>query len=367
MALAPGGPVWFGCPGCDRVVTGQVLASGPSNQDYYSQTHCCRRCERGEGHGEDGWECAGIPQAIFRVIDVPGRDAPAHYILHTPVDAQAAPAVLFLHGGVTYVYPESLWLDVRSMVEANRLVRERFVVIAPFASAGEPLAVVSDSRTKTTRYGVNVPYVEDFDEDLVWAAFMGACRALGPGAVDPLRLSVVGYSMGGQAVWNLSLRYGSRLAAAVPFAGCCSWRGDAWSLEAQLLGELRQLALRAYHGEADTGTYSWRDFSWLAKQRGNTWEPTERTESHVQGVDVSAYEWSSCLQLFLVRGTQSCHCCWDVVLQNEESFHLFSWLESLRCASPVLASSFALESAFPASCTLTINNAPASSKIAGHV
>jgi len=243
--------------------------------------------------------------------------------------------VLFLHGGVTYVYPETLWWDVRELVQKNRVVREEFVVIAPFATANEPLAVVSETRTKTDRFGNIVSYVDDFDEERLWTAFVGACQTLGPKSVDWSRLYVVGYSMGGQSTWNLIVRYGSRLAAAVPFAGCCAWRDDAWNMEESMLRELRGLPIRSYNGEDDTGTFAWRDFMWLAQRRGLAKHPAQRTEAHLEGVELSVYEWGEHLQLCLVRGTASSHCCWDVIFHNEESFLLFSWLQKLRCAAPL--------------------------------
>merc|ERR1719183_786431 len=152
---------------------------------------------------------------------------------------------------------------------------------------GEPLAAVSKYRTKADRFGNIVPYADGFNEELVWATFVQACRDLGPACVDWSRLSVLGYSMGGQSTWHLMLRYGSQMAAAVPFAGCCTWEDFDWNLdEATAAKELGNLAIRAYHGETDTGTYSWRDFWWLAQKRGLQWEPSERKESHVENVDV---------------------------------------------------------------------------------
>eukprot|EP00747_Dinoflagellata_sp_TGD_P019726 gnl/TRDRNA2_/TRDRNA2_127363_c0_seq1.p1 gnl/TRDRNA2_/TRDRNA2_127363_c0~~gnl/TRDRNA2_/TRDRNA2_127363_c0_seq1.p1 ORF type:complete len:279 (-),score=39.89 gnl/TRDRNA2_/TRDRNA2_127363_c0_seq1:42-878(-) len=260
----------------------------------------------------------------------------AHCLVHVPEgNVRGLPAVLFLHGGVTYVYPETLWQDFHDLIANNAVIRDRFVLVAPLASVGEPLAVVSQWRTKTDRFGNVNPYVDDFDEELVWDTFLRVLRDLRPGCVDLSRLAVVGYSMGGQGVWNLMVHHGSRLAAAVPFAGCCQWQGDAWGNEEAILKEVNNLAIRSYNGEADTGTYSMRDFWWLAAKRGLDWKPAERTEQHAEKVELVVHSWAESLQLCLVRGTVSSHCCWEVVFNNEDSFGLFSWLERLRCATPL--------------------------------
>jgi len=246
---------------------------------------------------------------------------------------------------MTYIYPETLWWDLRTLIEQNRAARERFVVVAPFASVGEPLVKVSKRRTRKDRFGNVVPYADRFEEDLVWATFLEACHRLGPQRVDVSRLSVVGYSMGGQASWNIALRYGSRLSAIVPLAGCCAWRRDAWGHAPEMVEELRQLPIRSYNGEEDTRSFSWRDLMWIAKFRGLSGKSTKRYEKHGDQVEVVVHEWDNGLQLHLVRGTETCHCCWDVIFHNEESFGLFGWLETLRCSTP----SAAVEEAFSAS------------------
>ena len=314
-----------------------MQGAGPRRQGYYSRTHCCRRCEAGEGHDDDPWACAGVPPRLFREVELPGRGSLAHCLVHEPPrspEGRGAPAVLFLHGGMTYVYPETLWWDVRCLLEENAAARERFCVVAPFASAGEPLAVVSEVRRKEDRFGNVVPNVDDFDEETTWAAFLSALRSLGPGRVDFARLSVVGYSMGGQAAWHLAARYGSRLAAAAPFAGRCAWREDAWDMAETILGELRGLPIRSYCGEADDGCFSWRDFVWLARRRGLEGEASERWERHAGEVQVRVHEWGEGLSLLLLRGTPTAHCCWDPVLHDEDSFGLFTWLEKQVCATP---------------------------------
>ena len=323
---------WFECPGCDKIVTGLVCGTGPKDDNsYYSKTHCCLQCERGEGsQSSDVWACPAIPKGSFRATALPSCDVPAHYILHLPETAGALPTILFLHGGVTYIYPESLWYDVQHLVARNPVVRERFIVIAPFAAIGEPIATVSGNRKKSDRYGNTVDYVDDFNEDLIWTTFSQACQALGD-RVDWSRLSVAGYSMGGQSAWNLSLRYGSQLAAIVPFSGCCAWSNFDWNdvnAEDTVLKELEHLLICSYDGEEDRCTYSWRDFTWLAAKRALDTQPDESESKHSDDVKVTAYKWGERLQLCLMRGTATPHCCWDAVFHNEDSFKSFSWLET---------------------------------------
>ena len=219
---------------------------------------------------------------------------------------------------------------MQHLVARNPVVRERFIVIAPFAAIGEPIATVSGNRKKSDRYGNTVDYVDDFNEDLIWTTFSQACQALGD-RVDWSRLSVAGYSMGGQSAWNLSLRYGSQLAAIVPFSGCCAWSNFDWNdvnAEDTVLKELEHLLICSYNGEEDRCTYSWRDFTWLAAKRALDTQPDESESKHSDDVKVTAYKWGERLQLCLMRGTATPHCCWDAVFHNEDSFKSFSWLET---------------------------------------
>lgn len=103
------------------------------------------------------------------------------------------PAVLWLHGAMTYIWPETLYKDLRRCVDANAVAR-RMLIVAPLATCGEPLAVVSETRRKENRYGVEEPYVDSFDADRTWSAFLAVCHALGPERVDFGRLCVTGLS-----------------------------------------------------------------------------------------------------------------------------------------------------------------------------
>ena len=41
-----------------------------------------------------------------------------------------------------------------------------------------------------------------------------------------------------------------------------------WNNEEVVFKELENISIRSYNGEADSRTYSWHDFVWLAQKRG---------------------------------------------------------------------------------------------------
>jgi len=265
--------MWFPCPGCDRMVTAVVQNCEQNRSDFYSSSHCCLdcQCQAPNGHAEDPWACAGVPRHMFKEIWFPGLEAPAHYLLHDPGPQQVQaglPALLFLHGSHTYLYPETLWWHLRDLIDKNNVAREQFIIVAPLAAIGEPLARVSSTRMKPNRFWVDEMYVEGFHEDRAWHTFLGAVKALGPGRVDMCKLHVLGFSMGGQAAWNIAIRHGSKLASMSSFAGCCSWPSDAWAQQSLHFAELCRLKISCYCGKGDHDAVSWRDFWWLAGKRG---------------------------------------------------------------------------------------------------
>eukprot|EP00927_Polykrikos_kofoidii_P017397 TRINITY_DN17917_c0_g2_i1.p1 TRINITY_DN17917_c0_g2~~TRINITY_DN17917_c0_g2_i1.p1 ORF type:complete len:449 (+),score=100.28 TRINITY_DN17917_c0_g2_i1:157-1503(+) len=324
-------PQWFQCPSCDFQVVGLVLGTGPDNQDQMSRTHCCLSCERGHGCHDKYW-CSGVPGKYLKTAVLPDVERPAHYLLHMPEKTGApAPAVLFLHGGMTYIWPESLAQDLQQMLDKNPLAR-RCVIVCPFASEGEPLAEVSSYRRKKDRHGNDIAYVDDFNEDLVMQTFLAACRELGPEQVDFSRLSATGYSMGGQGAWNLALRHGSTLAAVAPLAGRCSWKGDSWGSMEQILAELQHVRVRAYANAEDTSAVNWQDFTWLARRLGHDRNPTERKWSVGTGRAATCYSWGDQFHVTILEGSRNNHNCWDAVLHEEDNFGLFAWLmDQRRC------------------------------------
>ncbi|CAE7329942.1 unnamed protein product [Symbiodinium natans] len=327
---------WFPCAGCDLIVTCLVRAGHPhpGTHHYYSYTHCCKACEEGQGHSEDQWACASVPSSLFRTVEFDGRKQ--HYLLHDPGSQKPLPVLLFLHGAHTYIYPETLWWDVRNLLENNQKAREEFIVLAPFGSVGEPVVHPSEWM-KRNRFQIEEPYVKCFDVEILWSFFLAALRDLGSRA-DLAQLHVTGYSMGGQATWGLASRFGSRLASVAPMAACCAWAADAWDHEAAILQELGKLPLWFFAGEEDVRTVSWRDFWWLADKRGYpTKAPTQEIQVEGQGVGATLHDWAPDLQLALLRGTRTSHSIWDPVYHNEANFGLFTRMAAARCPSPMTA------------------------------
>jgi len=336
MSSEPAQAQWFPCEGCDRVVTGGVRGDGPKNAGWFSRTHCCLDCERGEGH-HGSW-CAGVPGRSFREVRVP-RSCPAgplaHYLIHEPdwnsVSAPV-PALLFLHGACTFTWPETLWPDVDELVRKNELAKD-FVVVAPFASKGEPIAEESTWRWKPDRYGNELPYVDSFKADLTWECFLGACEALGPDKVDFSRICITGYSMGGQATWDIAVLHGSKVAAIAPVAGSCAWPHDAWNRQEQILQQLKNLPILSYSIQSDDRSYNWKDHIWLAQSLGRSREP-ERAyvdfSKDLPGVDITTWVWADNLKLGLMNVKGEGHNCWETLYHNERLFGLFRWMASRR-------------------------------------
>lgn len=339
--------LWFPCPSCDRVVTGVVLNYGPKNAEV-SRTHCCFRCERGEGH-DDCW-CSGTPGSALHEVELPhldsrGQALRAHYLLHQPdwdVVVAPVPALLFLHGALTYIWPETLHMDVQKLVAGNAVAKD-FVIVAPLATPGEPLAVLSESQTHLDRFDHEVVYVDRFDEELTWQCFLAACGALGAEHVDFTRLCATGYSMGAQATWDFAIHHGSQLAAIAPLAGCCKWPDDAWMQVDAHFEEMCELHVRAFSIESDTSSYELGDFEWLATRRGLASEPCREVravgdqESLGTKVEIISLSWGELANLYLIRNDgDDSHNCWDWVYQAENVFGLFGWMASccnLRGAS----------------------------------
>eukprot|EP00438_Fugacium_kawagutii_P036186 Skav232973 [mRNA] locus=scaffold1735:339193:340221:+ [translate_table: standard] len=330
---------WFRCPSCENIVTSLVREGHPGHphpeKHFYSDSHCCHDCEQGlETHGKL-WQCAGVPGASFRSVKVKSGEA-QHYLIHDP-GGDLLPVVLFLHGALTFLYPETLWWDVRDLVNKNQTCRDNFIVIAPFCSIGEPIVHPAD-RTEQDRFYNEVQYVKCFDPDITWDFFVAALRALqeeGDQRFDPERLHVTGYSMGGQAAWSLACLYGSRLASAAPMAARCAWENfnDAWEQETDILAELAGLPIWAYAGKFDYAVVCWGDFGWLADQRHKEAEATETTVATKSGITATIHSWNRDLSLALLENTPTKHRCWEAVLHSEETFQLFTKMLGTRCSA----------------------------------
>merc|ERR1712217_216912 len=172
---------------------------------------------------------------------------------------------------------------------------------------------------------------------------MGCASPISPGIrADPSRLCVMGYSMGGQAAWEIARNHGHALAAVCPFACASVWDEDGGD-QSQIKDTLMNLAIRQYFGEADLKAYSWDDFMWIGRFRGLQLQQ-ERAIEALNGISARSYCWEKnnetggdtwCasdapLQLNLMNGTRTAHCCWEEVLHDEPAFGLFTWLSQQR-------------------------------------
>jgi len=331
---------WFPCAGCDRMVTGLVRQGHPypESHETYSFSHCCLCCERGEEIHAGWWYCAGVPKKWLRSVKLNTGGQQQHYILHDPGGRGSRPVLLFLHGASTYIYPELLHWDIHDLLEKNSVVREEFIILAPFGSIGEPV-VKTQKKEKRDRFYNMVPYVKCFDPDILWDFFMSALKDLwndgnSEKRFDPARLHVTGYSLGGQATWALSCFYGSCLASAAPMAAKCAWEEDSWDHDAKILQELRHLPVWTYACKWDFTAFSHEDHWWIAEHRDLDIYGKEvevLTEGSVHGI---CHQWSEDLSLTLLQGTPSHHNAWAPVLHNEKAFCVFTRMLSRKCENP---------------------------------
>jgi len=342
--IAPSRRQWQKCASCDLVIVGIDPDKAETAYQTYgvSRSHCCLGCELGEGYHGPDW-CCGVPQDNVVEVTIEDQDSPnlhalkAHCYVRLPdEDAVAAPwpTLLFLHGCGTFLWPETIHLDISKFVEVNEVARN-FVVIAPLASQGEPLVVVSRSRRG------KAVQPERFHEKRTWDAFIAACRVFGPTRVDFSRLCVTGFSMGGEACWTIALQHAPFLAAAAPMAAHCPW-GEEWthgeaaasSLPPPYCWRERALPIRAYAGEADWhGSRLFEDFRRLACRRGQAAAVQHKQVFAVTDMpktQVCVHSWGERLQLGILQGHSSGHNCWDLIYACEDVFGLFSWMSSSR-------------------------------------
>jgi len=256
-------------------------------------------------------------------------------------DGQRYPVILFLTGkGHINGREDFLWGGVDVLLR-NPRVRDRCVVIAPLPTTGSGLL-----RREADGWGWT------WDEDRVWAVFMEVLKRFGSSRIDWCRLYATGPSLGASAVWHLALRYGQYLAAIAPISGACQWPGNSWPRDSKrpdenVLSQLSQLAVRAYHIDIDKRAgHPGTDIKWL------TWlfglEETSRRDLVLPGMEagqsdvkVDARSWSSStsggalLELWQVAGPihdWSCwgdrgdnHCLWYRVYPLQE-YEFLDWL-----------------------------------------
>lgn len=67
------------------------------------------------------WSCAGVPEKM-------------HYILDDPLSIRSRMPICssFLGGASTYIFPETLHWDMHDLLAKTAVIREEFIILAPF-------------------------------------------------------------------------------------------------------------------------------------------------------------------------------------------------------------------------------------------
>lgn len=277
----------------------------------------------------------------FGEVDILGRDgwSPAHYFALLPVDqcggkkhppsAAGWPVLLFLQGTGEMSRTEwALRFDAFS-----EDVRQQFVIVSPYAPAGDsPVLQLEDSP-----WGKRISrFNEDGVMHLLEHAFFNLVSKHGEGYVDASRISVVGYSLGGEATWNLAARYGRLFAAVCPLA-CCG-HDDMIRTEQGALNFL-DLPVRAFQATAEKAHWkSDATLQWLGSRLSGIWDKTMH-DAQIGGRSVEISSYGACRSLWEVQlyapnaqynphDWSRNHDVWTPVFADERGYGLFSWLSA---------------------------------------
>jgi len=169
------------------------------------------------------------------------RQVTLRYLLHVPAgygkDNRRWPLLLYLHGGQGRgrEFAKMAWYPIIQMVSEGASLP--LIVLAPQCPEGETW----------------------IDPDLVVAMLD---EVLASYRVDPDRVYLVGYSMGGEGAWLLAYRHPELFAAVAPMSGFCN---PLWATR------LARLPVWAFHGAKDdliSVTQTEAMVAELRKQRG---------------------------------------------------------------------------------------------------
>lgn len=171
-----------------------------------------------------GFAAQGAP-AGFTPVEAPvtlERRVTLRYLVHLPEgyaeSTRPWPVLLYLHGGMGRGtdFANMAWYPPIAMTSEGQA--PPFVLVAPQCPAGDTW---SDPETLIAVL------------DRVAATYR----------VDPDRVYLAGYSMGGEGAWFLAYRYPDRFAAVAPMSG----PGNPW-----WASRLARLPVWAFHGANDT-------------------------------------------------------------------------------------------------------------------
>ena len=164
--------------------------------------------------GQTGLQPHSFEKGITRTVK-------ASYLLYLPQDhakvKKTWPAILYLHGGTGRGddIKKIMWYPLPRMLEHEASFP--FIAIMPQCPEGK----------MWTDTGMLIALLDDV------AAQYG---------VDPTRVYLMGYSMGGYGVWNLAYEYPDRFAAIAPMSG----RANPWWAT-----RIKDIPIWVFHGGKD--------------------------------------------------------------------------------------------------------------------
>lgn len=267
--------------------------------------------------GCDGWRDASYTVGIPRIN---GQDERPK---------QGWPVLLLLQGSGNI--KEADWSS-----RLSRKALENFVIISFFASnvTSSPVLV-----SEETSWGARATR---FNEDAVMHVLEHALQELSKNeAIDYNRICITGFSLGGEAAWNIAARYGHLLAAVAPLA-CCGCDESVYS--EQGAWNLSKLPMRVYQTKTERSHHkSNAQLAWVGKY--TSWLKPRVEDKSVGGnsVTVTTYgedsghavkelweiqPWKQGEEID-VKSLKN-HDVWSLVYEDESDYGLFAWLLDAR-------------------------------------
>eukprot|EP00747_Dinoflagellata_sp_TGD_P165444 gnl/TRDRNA2_/TRDRNA2_186725_c0_seq1.p1 gnl/TRDRNA2_/TRDRNA2_186725_c0~~gnl/TRDRNA2_/TRDRNA2_186725_c0_seq1.p1 ORF type:complete len:830 (-),score=123.94 gnl/TRDRNA2_/TRDRNA2_186725_c0_seq1:199-2598(-) len=302
---------------------------------------------------------ANDPTVVQGKVDIYGRDGwdAAHYMALIPAMVDQRPEegwpVLLVLQGTGQLGRD--WKSQFSFFHEKAL--ENFVIITPFAPNWHSPVL----REEESAWGVRV---SRFNEDATMYLFEHALHELfqvyGQGFVDLGRICITGYSLGGEATWNIAARFGQFFAAAAPMACCGS---DDAIYTAQGAWNLSMLPLRAYQTATERYHYKANaNVEFAGRCAGWQREPCVRHDT-ISGLSVRVAAYGDAVtELWEIQRWEDGeevdtralknHDVWSIVLGDEDGYGLFSWLLQARnpCECRLTGFSFIMKLQRPLAC-----------------
>mmetsp|Transcript_15000 Transcript_15000/g.40280 ORF Transcript_15000/g.40280 Transcript_15000/m.40280 type:complete len:968 (+) Transcript_15000:40-2943(+) len=297
----------------------------------------------------------GGGSAMFFELEIFGRDgwATAHYFALLPSAADGSllppppsgwPVLFFLQGTGEMSHMD--WALRFDFFDAE--ARRDFIIVSPYAPDGKSPVLIEEP----SPWGVRV---SRFNEDgvmyLLEHAVFSLKHSRGSGFVDESRIYITGYSLGGEAVWNLAGACGRYFAAVSPLA--CSGHADV-ICTAQGALNLLHLPLRVFQASAEKPSWkSDRLLQWLGSRLSGSTGPHAQArqvgENFVRVIDYGANRdlWEIELRKpgeeYDPRDWRRNHDVWTTVYSNEQDYRLLAWFKEFRNQSVALVKDLAYD------------------------